>query len=568
MSPARQTVVAVTTYAAASLCLFGRGVLTDPTGAVVGDRGADKTLYLWAFRWWPYAIEHLRNPLDVSVDWMPHGFDLGLGTAGGGLALVAWPLTALGGPVLSYNVLALAAPAFSATTAFLLGRIVTGRFLPSLACGWVFGFSSYELGHLLGHLPLAFTGLVPLVPVLVLQRQRGGSTRRTFVTLLALLLAAQFMVVTQVYFSLLLVGGLAAAAGWILWRRAVVRTTVESAAAVALSALLVSPVVLYAAVAHATPPARSPFAESADVLNFVLPTRRTWLHTAGTDAVAARFTGTGAELGAYLGLPFLVLAVLALRRTRPRVFLAVIAAACSALALGTRVKVAGTVVGIGPWTLLARLPLVGSALPVRLTLYTSLLAGVLVALSLADRPSRSRYALAVCGVIATLPNLQLPTWHSRVPQARFAVPSAATTLVLPYGPAGWSMLWQAEAGFRYRLVGGAFAVRVIPSERQWRDVYAGLGSGRITPRRLRAFLAAHRVSRLVVAPGTRPGAVRLVRAVCGAAAVGGDTAVYEIGPHFGGCTAATPASSGKRYRPVSAAPYVRERVATTEGGVR
>lgn len=534
----RQTSAAATTYVVASLCLFGRGVLADPTGTIVGDRGADKTLYLWAFEWWPYAIEHLRNPLDVSVAWMPHGFDLGLGTAGGGLALAAWPLTALGGPVLAYNVVALAAPALGALTAFLLARAVTGRFLPSLVGGWVFGFSSYELGHLLGHLPLAFTCLVPLAPLLVLQRQRREIARTRFVSLLALLLAAQFTVVTQVFFSMVLVGAVAASAAWILWREEVVATIAESAFAVAVSALVVSPIVLYAAVSHANAPARSPFAESADVLNFVVPTHRTWLHTSASDMVASHFTGTGAELGAYLGLPFLVLVVLAMRRTRGRVFLAAVGAACAVLSLGTRVKVAGTVVGVAPWTVLARLPIVGSALPVRLTLYSSLLAGLLVALSLADRASRSRYALAACGVLMTLPNLQLPTWHSTVPQASFAVPRDATTLVLPYGPAGWSMLWQAEAHFRYRLVGGAFAVRVVPQERGWRDVYTGLGAGRVTPRRLRAFLTAHRVSRIVVAPGTRPGALRLVRAVCGPGESTGGTSVYDVG-HFGGCTEAS-----------------------------
>ena len=515
----RDTTVAAAAYLAASLCPFGRGVVADPTGTIVGDRGADKTLYLWAFEWWPYAIAHLRNPLDVTVAWMPNGFDLGLGTAGGGLAVVAWPLTALGGPVLAYNVVALAAPALAATTAFLLAREVTGRFLPSLVGGWIFGFSSYELGHLLGHLPLAFTGLVPLVPLLVLRRHRAQVGRRMFVSLLGALLAAQFMIVTQIYFSLVLVGDIAALAAWMAWRSGVARTIAECAGGVALSALLVSPVVAYAAVSHATAPARSPFAESADALNFVVPTHRTWLHSAATDAVAGRFTGTGAELGAYLGLPFVVLAAIAVRRTRPRLFLAGVGAACALLSLGTRVKVAGSVVGIGPWAVLAHLPVVGSALPVRLTLYTSLVAGLLVALALADRASTARCAVAACGVLATLPNLELPTWHSTVPQPAFAVPKDATALVLPYGAGGWSMLWQAEAGFRYRLVGGAFAVRVIPAERRWLDVYEGINGGRVTPRRLRAFLAAHHVSVIVVTPGTRPGALRLVRAVCGQTAM-------------------------------------------------
>jgi hypothetical protein len=540
MTGARQMSVAAATYLVASIALFGRDVLAHPQTTVVGDKGADKTLYMWAFEWWPHSILRWHNPLDVSVAWMPHGFDLGLGTAGGGLALLAWPLTATAGPVLAYNVLALTAPAFAATTAFLLARATTGRFAPSLVGGWIFGFSSYELGHLLGHLPLAFVGLVPLVPYLVVRRQRGTLRRTAFVALLAFILACQFLIVTQVFFSAVLVGTIAAAAAWLLFGHEVRRTTLEAAAAVALAVLVVSPVLVYAAVSHATPPARSPFAESADVLNFFVPTHRTWLRTPGSGAVAARFTGTGAELGAYLGLPFLALAALAaFRRPRmhARLLLVVLFLAAAILSLGTRVKVAGTVVGIGPWTILARLPLVGSALPARLTLYTSLFAGLLAALALAERPSRLRWALAACGIVATLPNLQLPTWHSPVPRPTFfadgryaaAIPRDSTVLVLPYGPAGWSMLWQAESQFRFRLVGGHFALRVTPQERAWSVVYAGLASGRVPPRRLRAFLVAHAVTRIVVAPGTRPGARRAARAAAGVPGqTYADTIVYRL----------------------------------------
>lgn len=508
----RPLLAAAGLYALGAVALFGRTVVLHPQTTVVGDGGADKTLYLWAFEWWPFALAHGRNPLDVTVDWVPHGFDLGLGTAGGGLALLAAPLTWAAGAVATYNVLALAAPALGATTAFLLAYLVTRRFWPSLVGGWVFGFSSYEQGHLLGHLPLAFVALVPLVPCLVLWRLRATLSRRAYVALLALVLAGECLIVTQVYFSLILIGAVA----MLVYRRSAL--LLESAAGVALSVLLVSPLLVYAAVSHAAAPVRSPFAESADVLGFVVPTRRTWLRPPGSGAIAAGFTGTGAELGAYLGVPLLVLVALALRR-RDRRPLGVLLASAALLSLGTRIKVAGTVVGIGPWTVLARLPLVGSALPVRLTLYTSLLAGLLVALALADKNSRIRWALAVCGIAATLPNLSLPTWHSPVPQpALFArgaavIPRGADVLVLPYGPGGWSMLWQAESGFRFRMVGGHFAVRVTPQEEQWRDVYTGINGGRVTPARFRAFLAAHDVSRIVVAPGTRRGARRLVAAV-------------------------------------------------------
>jgi hypothetical protein len=91
------------------------------------------------------------------------------------------------------------------------------------------------------------------------------------------------------------------------------------------------------------------------------------------------------------------------------------------------------------------------------------------------------------------------------------------------------MLWQAEAGFGFRLVGGHFGLRVTPSEEEWRDVYDRLGTGSISPRRLRAFLEAHDVDVVIVAAGTH---TRVRRAV--AAAVGAppervrDVLVYRI----------------------------------------
>ena len=140
--PRWELVAALVTYAALSALLFGRDVVGQLSQRVVGDVGADKTLYMWGLEWWPRALRHGLNPLDVNVDWMPNGFDLGLGTAGGGLAIVATPLTETLGPIATYNVLILAAPALAATTAFLLARYLTGQFGPAFIAGWVFGFSS------------------------------------------------------------------------------------------------------------------------------------------------------------------------------------------------------------------------------------------------------------------------------------------------------------------------------------------------------------------------------------------------------------------------------------------
>lgn len=526
---------------ALSLLFFARNVVGDLGNRVVGDDGADKTLYIWSLKWWPWALNRGENPLAVDVAWVPEGFDFGLGTAGGGLALAATPLTAAVGPVATYNILILLAPALAATSAFLLARCLTHQFGPSFVAGFIFGFSSYELGHILGHLPLSFIALVPLVPYLILRRHDREISRRRFVFLIAVVLAAEFLIVPQIFFTLVIVGIVAAAAAAITLGLVKIRgVLIEVGVGLLVASLLVAPIVAYAAVSDAAAPARSAFSESADVLGYLVPTRRTLIRPPGADEVTARFTGTNAENGAYLGLPFLVLIALASFRrpaSRPRLLLALTLVGVVMLSLGTRVKIAGEVVGIGPWAALAPLPVVGSALPIRLTLYTSLLGALLVALALADRGSVTRWLLAAAGVVAILPNLQLGYWSSDVPRPQFFaterylqhVPENATALVLPYGPAGWSMLWQAESGFAFRLIGGHFGLRVTPAEEPWRDVYENLGTGRVSPARLRSFLAAHEVDVVIVAPGTRGRAHRAVAAAVRAPPVHVlDVVVYSV----------------------------------------
>ena len=503
-------------YSLASLLLFGRDVVGAPTTRVVGDSSGDKTLYMWSFEWWPWAIAHGRNPLDVNVAWAPHGFDFGLGTAGGGLALLAAPLTALVGLVPTYNILILLAPALAATAAFVLADRFTGDMAASLVAGYVFGFSSYQQGRILGHLPLAFVVLVPLVAYLIVRRQQSDLSRPFFVGLLALALAVQFMIVTQVFFSLIVMGGVALAAavptlGW----RTVRQTAVESGVALALALVLLSPVLLYAFLSDAAAPVRSPLAESADLLNYVVPTRRTWLRPPGAESITSRFTATGAEQGAYLGLPVPDPRAPRLRETAARP-----TEAPALAAHGRRRPALARWAGEGrrshsppgahPWSLLARLPLVGSALPVRLTVYVALGAGMLVALALADRRTTIRWLLVAVGIVATVPNVSQAQWSSHVPRPKYfaargyqqTLAPGSTVLVLPYGPAGWSMLWHAESTFRFRLIGGHFALRTTPKEEKWRDVYESLGSGTVEPARFRAFLLAHGVDAVVVAPRT------------------------------------------------------------------
>src|SRR5438094_407194 len=94
-----------------------------------------------------------------------------------------------------------------ALAAFLLYTVCS--IAPSLVGGYLFGFSTYELGQLSGHPNLALVALVPVAVLLVVRRMAGDLSPRRFVLLLTAVLVGQFLVSTEVALTLALFGGLA-----------------------------------------------------------------------------------------------------------------------------------------------------------------------------------------------------------------------------------------------------------------------------------------------------------------------------------------------------------------------
>ncbi len=534
-------------YLGVSVLVFGRGVLGAPANTVVGDAGADKTIFMWAFTWFPHAIASGVDPLYTHLIWAPHGTDLSWVTAVPGAALLAWPVTAAFGPVVAYNVLILVAPAASACTAFLLVRWITGSYWASLVAGYLFGFSTFHIVHTISHLHMTLTFLIPVCVLLVLKRFAGELRGARFVLALAGALVGQFLFSLELFVLLVLVG---AAAGLVAW--AVLRgdaaarlreTAVGAALALGLALLVVSPYIAHAlfVATTAAQPARSPFKEAADVLNFVVPTRRTWLRPPGTEQLVERFTATGAERGAYLGVPLLaIVALLFLRRTAGRTVLLYVTALVAVASLGPRIRVAGYETIPGPWTIPAHLPVLDGVKPVRLTLFVGLGAAIACGIWLADRPRAwARWLLAGAAVLALLPNPAHDLWTAKVPRSTFFstgrweqyVHRDEIALVLPVGPAGWSLLWQAENGLAPRLVGGHIGRRTTLREERWRDVYKALGGYPAPPlpaKRLRGFLIAHEVTTVIVAPGTRLRARRLIETLDILPVKSGDALVYRV----------------------------------------
>ena len=153
--------------------LFARPAASHFATSYVG-RGVDQPFFIWCLVWWPYALVHHLNPFVTRLIFAPAGLNLTWTTPIPLLSLLAWPLTRALGPVATYNLLCVICPALAAWTAFLLCRYLTAAFWSSLIGGYLFGFSAYVLGHVLGGHPDCFA--VFLVPLIV--RPGAGEARR------------------------------------------------------------------------------------------------------------------------------------------------------------------------------------------------------------------------------------------------------------------------------------------------------------------------------------------------------------------------------------------------------
>src|SRR5690348_16084197 len=185
------SIIAMAIYSAASLLYFGPGT-TERWSQAYRGLGSDPTVYMWAMRWWPYAIAHHLNPFITPAIWAPAGYNLACATSMPGPSIIIYPATRIFGPVVAYNLLCLACTAVAAFSAFLLCRYVCHCFWPALLGGYIFGFSQYVLSQNMSHLVLLFIFPVPLAVYLLLLRLDSVLSRYLFLFLFVLVIAFEF----------------------------------------------------------------------------------------------------------------------------------------------------------------------------------------------------------------------------------------------------------------------------------------------------------------------------------------------------------------------------------------
>ena len=425
-------------------------------------------MYIWSLAWWPHALLHGENPFYTHVLWAPNGANLAWATSIPTLAIPLTPVTLAFGPVLSYNVACILMPALDAWAAFLLCRALTRRTLPSLVGGYLFGFSSYVLAGELSHVHSAAVFPLPLGALLILRFWRHELGARAFALLFGGLVALQLGLSTEILLQLTIVIAIGLLLAFAIlggWRRHVLELVPPLIAAYAFAGVVALPFVYYLLSGNESPPNPGAQSFTADLANFVVPTKATvggWW----SGDIASHFPGNDVERGAYLGLPALVIVVLfavRARRNRGTRLLALIPVVVL-LSLGSWFTVDGHRLFRLPWAAVAHRSVFVNVMPVRFAVFCVLIVAVVVALWISSRPagSRLRLVLPSLAVLAVVPNLAWRGWACgadvpmlfRTEAVRHCIPQNANVIVFPSGPRGDSMIWQAESGFWFRIAGG------------------------------------------------------------------------------------------------------------------
>ena len=485
--PVPQGLLALAIYLTVFIVGFGLPIASHLDVPQLRQYWTDPNFYTWVMRWWPYAVSHGTNPLYTTQMGAPGGYNLAWATTTPTVSLLFWPVTAIFGIVVSFNLMLLLVIPTSAWAAFVAARRLTGRFWAALFAGAVYGFSSFEFIHTWQGQPnLTMIALLPLMVYLVLLWWDGALGKTWFVILLALAMALEFYTFNEAFADMTAAWAGALVIGFAVAGRAarlkMARLALLTAIAYAGAVVLAAPYLHYALRNYPKSLNRQLPDFSLHLVRLVLPesdklfgltalvTYSDNLHDAGIDD--------------YVGLPLLLVPfalVIFARSSRIARLLAIALVFVIALAVGPVLIIGNKGRVHLPWGKLWSLPIARSAEPSRFIIFASLVLSIALAVWLAA-PGTSRLLraarwglglLAVAVVFADLPTSyqavnplppgyqQPPTMHAadQLPAfitdglyRKYLTPGETVAIVSYRGNAG--MLFQADAGFYFRIAGG------------------------------------------------------------------------------------------------------------------
>ena len=483
----------------------------------VNEDPGDSSAFVWWFEWFVHALGRGLPLMHPTVIWAPTGINMAETTASLLLAAVAAPLTLIAGPIVSYNAVMILAPVVSGWGANRLCREVSGNAWAALIAGGTYGFSTYEIAHLVGHPQMIVTVCPPLAVLCVLRLHKGTVSTRRFLIQFSLLLIAQILLSTEVMFTGVIAGALALGIGCATGALPRDRETAHKLLLIAAGLVIAGVACSWYEYRVLTAPAYSANAGGnfpTDLLSFIVPMPYTWLGGARLQTVSHHFMGGRFETNAYLGLPLILIGgryAFTTWRSRATRMLTILAAVLCVWILGPKLWIDGKATIWLPYSLVQHLPLLRQALQGRIALFLSLVFAVVLAQWLARprRDARLAWMAGIVALIAVLPNVaqasgqNVSTWSnpkffSTSMYERYIKPGDSVLPVI-WGPTGEATMWQAEDHMYWSLADGDWVYSPIPGWKNkltndlWaNDPHAGDG------RRLKAMIVKRHISEIVL----------------------------------------------------------------------
>jgi hypothetical protein len=465
--PARliEAVAVLVGYTLVAGLLYQTPLAGHPGSLAAGLGIRDNDAYVWMLGWPEHAISHGLGLFHPNIVFAPDGYNLARATPMFTFGVTLAPLTAVAGPLVTYNVVMLAVPVLNACAAYALCRRIGARPPAAALGGFVWAAAGIITFAELGAPSTGCGVFIALGVLLTINLIDNRPPRWSTAVWLGLDLVAQLYTSAENLTTFLLFGVLALAVTWALdrtrrpWlRRALPRFGV-AAAILALGAL---PYVLAFAFDRGTGLNHAnPALYPNDLLAFAVPTSLYRAGRAYFSSLAATFPGEAAE--AYLGLGLLAITVWYLaeswRRQASARILAVVLAVIAICSLGTHLTIAGHPTIPMPWAVMTHVPLLRYAIPSRFSLYLSLGVAVILALWLTRRGGVLRWVVALTSCALLIPNpsakwsasLHTPRFFTSGAAAREFNPSNRVTVVPTAGP---DVAAQALSGYAFSLASG------------------------------------------------------------------------------------------------------------------
>lgn len=485
----------------------------------------DPFYFLFFLKWWPWAILHHLNPFITSYLTYPATYNLAWVTSIPALSIIAAPLTLSGGPVFAWNILCFLAPATSAFAMYILLRYFHRSFFAATVGGYIFGFSTYEMAELSGHIHLVFLFPIPLMILLAIRKMNGDLSSIKFLLGNALLYSFMVGTSTEITATFTIFSALSVIAFYIFTPslRAKIKSIIKfELISGAITAILSSPFLYYIITGlnkiHGH--INSPTFYSADLINYIIPTPMTDIGKHLFANIASNFTGNYSEEGAYIGVILAALTLLSIRETKgfwvtP---LAITTAMIFLFSLGPNLHVNGNITKITlPWHLFLFPPL-NSALPTRFTMYVFLCISIWLSVWADGYKNRTgallRFSTLLFGVFLIIPNFASYAWAKpsipnklEVAFIKSHVMNGENMLVLPTEPYGAGPLFLIGTDMYFHLNGGPWGYDPYSINRGYNRWLAMemFNSNIEDPdykSQITAFCVAHHVNYILVTPYT------------------------------------------------------------------